>query len=637
MNKKYKAVIALLMTLLMVLGSFSMALAIPKDGGGSTGTSVHLKNNSGEGITSVVVYFGESFLPLALSGNNWENSDSGNRVLDEITKVVVTFENSDVNTYIYPDDFGPRGHGVKEPIEYSDEGKGSGSINLWLNSVINNLKPAIQLEKSVTPDVVNSKEADVEYSFKVTNTGDANLVYVIMDDTKLGVSIDIGNLAAGEEYTTNVAVNLGDFSNGWDENEFKNTATVEGMFRDTKVTDEDSATVTFTESAITPGGIKIIKNVPNIDDSNVPFIFRVYDRQENEVASDSASEVSSLSNEPLVFSNLAPGTYYVSEDTDENYDTEDISQRVTVESGKTAEVTFVNTLITEKPSPGAIEVFKNVPNVTDSAVKFDVTVYDSNDDFVTSGSISEQNSWLIEGLEPGNYVVEEDSAVGYNTTDDAINVTIKSGETARVTLVNTLINSPDTTDAAIQVIKTVDPKTVSSKTASVTYTFEITNVGDYDFYEVMLSDLPIGVYSDIGSLAAGATTTTSITFDLSLLGTSTYGNWDGDIFNNTATVKGYYDEEKWVTDDDDATVTYSSDEGGGGGGGGHRHTTTTTVVEEPTPAAPVVEEPIIEEPIIEEPTPAGPLPQTGGIPALLFFGVGSLIAGGGALLRRKEK
>jgi LPXTG-motif cell wall-anchored protein len=50
------------------------------------------------------------------------------------------------------------------------------------------------------------------------------------------------------------------------------------------------------------------------------------------------------------------------------------------------------------------------------------------------------------------------------------------------------------------------------------------------------------------------------------------------------------------------------------------------------PAPDTDEEFIIEE----EDIPAGALPKTGGIPAVLLFGIGALLVGGGLMLRRRE-
>ncbi len=67
--------------------------------------------------------------------------------------------------------------------------------------------------------------------------------------------------------------------------------------------------------------------------------------------------------------------------------------------------------------------------------------------------------------------------------------------------------------------------------------------------------------------------------------------------------------------------------------------TSTAIVEEPVPAAPVTPEAIDngEMTILNEEAPAGPLPKTGGIPSLLLYGLGALLAGGGAALKLRSR
>lgn len=60
----------------------------------------------------------------------------------------------------------------------------------------------------------------------------------------------------------------------------------------------------------------------------------------------------------------------------------------------------------------------------------------------------------------------------------------------------------------------------------------------------------------------------------------------------------------------------------------------TTVPNQPTPAGPAPDG--VNILLEEEALPAGSLPKTGGTPALLLYGLGALLAGGGFALRRKE-
>lgn len=149
MNKKYRVAIAFMVTLLLVLGSVPMAFADDKQ------TSIHVHNATGETITAVKVYYTDNtsvdLIADNPSGTKWDVLDQGDRVRDEIAKIEITYETSGLNTYYYPDDFGPQG-GYEEPIEYSAEGAGSGSINLWVTKIFN-----------LTPEIISKKQSHLTW------------------------------------------------------------------------------------------------------------------------------------------------------------------------------------------------------------------------------------------------------------------------------------------------------------------------------------------------------------------------------------------------------------------------------------------------------------------------------------------
>lgn len=148
MNKKYRVAIAFMVTLLLVLGSVPMAFADDKQ------TSIHVHNATGETITAVKVYYTDNTSVDLIdnpSGTKWDALDQGERVRDQIAKIEITFQTSGLNTYYYPDDFGPQG-GHEEPIEYSAEGAGSGSINLWVTKIFN-----------LTPEIISKKQSHLTW------------------------------------------------------------------------------------------------------------------------------------------------------------------------------------------------------------------------------------------------------------------------------------------------------------------------------------------------------------------------------------------------------------------------------------------------------------------------------------------
>ncbi|HML38564.1 MAG TPA: hypothetical protein PKA19_14280 [Bacillota bacterium] len=78
------------------------------------------------------------------------------------------------------------------------------------------------------------------------------------------------------------------------------------------------------------------------------------------------------------------------------------------------------------------------------------------------------------------------------------------------------------------------------------------------------------------------------------------------------------------------------------GGRGNKHSSTpdTTITPEQVPAAPVEQEsqkpadPVIMD---DAAVPAGPLPKTGGLDALILYGLGALLAGGGTAIKLKNR
>ncbi len=189
--------------------------------------------------------------------------------------------------------------------------------------------------------------------------------------------------------------------------------------------------------------------------------------------------------------------------------------------------------------------------------------------------------------------------------------------------------------AAIHLSKSVSDPTVSSRSATVTYTFSVTNNGTYPLHDVTITDSDIGMAPIvIGDLPVDETATRTMDFDL---GTLDIGAWDS--FENTATVTGTYytnsEKSNITSDEDTATVVYSAPSR-------HRNTGTVVIPEPVVPAAPVVTPPVVTptpQVVIDEPVPAAaaPLPKTGGLDPSFLYGLGTLLAGSGIVLKRRKK
>ena len=102
----------------------------------------------------------------------------------------------------------------------------------------------------------------------------------------------------------------------------------------------------------------------------------------------------------------------------------------------------------------------------------------------------------------------------------------------------------------------------------------------------------------------------------------------------------YYEYKAPETNPENPSNPSNPGGGSGGGGGGSNN---PVIRDDEIPASPIVVEdevtpaaPIDDQIILDDQVPAGPLPKTGGIPGLLLYGFGALLAGGGLVLRRKE-
>lgn len=193
-------------------------------------------------------------------------------------------------------------------------------------------------------------------------------------------------------------------------------------------------------------------------------------------------------------------------------------------------------------------------------------------------------------------------------------------------------------------------KDISGTGGSFLYKLTVRNAGDFDLYGVEVTDEMTSTnknativykYNEnleydaakhmftIGTLEAGSEIVINYTVTVSGEGT----------YNNTATVNGVYENQYGsgeLSDSDQETVTvtkpYTPPD----------RPDRPNRPDKPTPTDPdivIPDELVPEAPVIieDQPVPAGPLPKTGGLDALLLYGLGALLAGGGIALRRREK
>lgn len=125
--------------------------------------------------------------------------------------------------------------------------------------------------------------------------------------------------------------------------------------------------------------------------------------------------------------NLRPGTYTVTELTENRYEPQ-APKTVTVVSGQTASVLFSNTL-----KRGDLKIVKTAEDGKVSGVPFTVTGNGVNENVITNS----KGEILIEGLLPGTYTVTEHNE-NYYEPQEVRTVTVVYDEVATVTFSNVL-------------------------------------------------------------------------------------------------------------------------------------------------------------------------------------------------------
>jgi|GEM_PF-3243137 len=746
-NKRLLVAILVITLVTFFATPFSAFAVKPDAGSGDTGTSIHVKDmlKGDVSILSAQVEFTDSTTPVALTllGGNWETDDLELAVLTKVKGIYVTFSNGEDSLYLWPDDFGPQGKGVVEPMEYSAEGvtkdiadlidKHTGSVNFWLNYIKGESFPALVIDKKVqladsTADPVDELEIvtvpqDVTYYFDVTNTGNVDLTDVTVTDEDIPWTSDGQDIAAGDtaQFTTTVTITAEMLV----DDEFENTASASSVYDDEPVvSNEDSALVYLTYS------LEVIKDVVDVEgadiDDDTEFTFYLYewgaDVEEDDPV---AGPITVSEGNPGVFEGLASGLYYVYEEDKYGYTpygyggagspemaaeigmngTDSITFSNIKDPGETYDLTINKNVLDydltdiEHPMEFTFDVYTAVTNSSMEWVKGELVAEDVPASETTPGS--------VEGLLAGMFIVEEDPMEGCTASEASILVEIGDELDNEVNFIN-IMDPPATLTVYKHVDREVDsdvvftfdiwsvipqseedPEWVTSVTASAidpavielepgTYVVtERDNVPNFEFdatYEETGEEyvtLESGESDDVGFFNAWIedeeelgtltirknvpnVTNSRFEFSFTIVGPDyensfTLSESDGPVtFQDLAfgeytiyeeNESGYREETLSQTivlgpNDSSATVTFVNT----------RNTTNdrdrdtpdepTIVIEEPTtPAAPAVV-PVV---VLDQPVPAAPLPQTGGFDPLFLYGLGALLASGGAAMKRRKK
>jgi uncharacterized repeat protein (TIGR02543 family) len=360
--------------------------------------------------------------------------------------------------------------------------------------------PGLEIIKEVDKTTVSSMDADVSYTFTITNTGTYDLTNIMLSDPKLGISdLVIPDLAIGAQpYTTTVAFDLENISYGdWISNVFTNTASVTAKYGEVSNDNvgadcvdpgktigpiSSSATVTYIPPAPGLTFTKIVDPliVSSMNDT-VNYTFTITNTGEcdlrNIEINDDALHIVGLEIPDLDVGDL-PYTTAVAFDLEDldlgDWDGNSFTNiaSVTADYGSILDKTLIRPIdggqlgpITASAIvtyiPGTLTIYKDVPEVTEDATTFTFVVtevvYNESAStffvneyipFSTTVAVSENSPYTIYGLPDGEYQVEELTPPAYYTISGSAiqNVYIgDNGYNQSVTFTNNYYVPPTTT------------------------------------------------------------------------------------------------------------------------------------------------------------------------------------------------
>ena len=459
------------------------------------------------------------------------------------------------------------------------------------------------LDMTVVPPPNQANPGDViNYTFTVTNTGNATLANVTVTDPKVNVSgSPLASLAPGASDNTTFSgvyvLTQADIDAGL----VDNSATVSGISPDgDNVTDNDTKTVTIPED----DSIQLIKNgtldmtvVPPPNQANpgdvINYTFIVTNTGNATLANVTVTDPKvTVSGSPLA--SLAPGAsdnttfsgVYVLTQADIDAGLVDNTATVSGISPDGDNVTDNDTKTVTIPEDDSIQLVKNgaldmtvvpPPNQANPGDVINYTFIVTNTGNATLANVTVTDPKVtvsgspLASLAPGAsdnttfsgvYVLTQadidaglvdNTATVWGISPDGDNVT--DNDTKTVTI-------PE--DDSIQLVKNgaldmtvVPPPNQANPGDVINYTFTVTNTGNATLANVTVTDPKVNVSgSPLASLAPGASDNTTFSGVYVL----TQADIDAGLVDNSATVSGISPDGDNVTDNDTKTVTIPEDD-----------------------------------------------------------------------------
>ncbi|MHB9002621.1 MAG: DUF7507 domain-containing protein [Coriobacteriia bacterium] len=353
-------------------------------------------------------------------------------------------------------------------------------------------EPAISIAKSATPPAVHEGDM-VTYTYLITNTGDTLLTDIVLwDDVlfDLTYTLPFTSLAPGASMTAQITVPIDD--------DVVNIGYVQGTYGtpDTAffgtVSDASAAGVDVLFPALLVR--KVADPTTVLAGETVTYSYEV------ENSGDTTLTAASLYDDHLGWLTLSDTTLSPGEIVSAS-----ASAEISVDTVNIAEASAFDAIGGEVTATAQAAVNVVAPQVeidksVDSAIVAfegtvyydfavtntgDVTLYDVavTDDVIgyigTIAELAPDETYVFENVA---WLVDADvTNIGEATGEDGFGHSVIATDTAEVDVIN----------PAIDVRKSVEPTTVLSG-ETVTYTYDVENVGDVTLYDVTLDDVPLG-------------------------------------------------------------------------------------------------------------------------------------------------
>ncbi|WP_198293619.1 DUF7507 domain-containing protein, partial [Algoriphagus resistens] len=425
------------------------------------------------------------------------------------------------------------------------------------------LDPAIAIEKSANVSDYDAPGDVIRYTLTITNTGNVTLTDVSVADPLTTLSTNVGVLAPGE--STNVIENYTVTQSDIDNGSIYNQATAKGSTpQNTQVTDQDDLTI----EAIQLSSIEIEKTTPQTtydQAGNVIFYTLTVTNTGNVTLTDV------VVTDPLTGLTYNAGSFAPNES--KNGQTTYTVTQADMDSG---EILNTATVVGNDPDDNQVSDDDEITSRANQIGGIEIRKVASPKIFTTAG---QEITYTLEVTNVGNVTLTDvtvtDPLTGltqtvptllpeesqqFQTTYTVSQAEVDSGSVNNVatatgtTPYDEMVEDTDNEqiiavqNGAIEVTKTSSPKFFNSAGEVITYTIEVTNIGNVTLEEVEVNDPLTSFGQTIGTLVPGESERFTTTYTL------TQQDVDNTNLVNTATASGMTPDDEQVEDTDNASV-----------------------------------------------------------------------------------